>query len=260
MSPPAAAVGETLWLAAGGLRLKVETFRSASIGSTPTLILVLHGDSPFRPPSYQYLFAREAAAQLNNVVVAALLRPGYCDGTGDCSAGERGLTTGDNYTLEVIHAVAEVVEQLKQRYRASMALVVGHSGGAAIAADLIGTAPSAVQGALLISCPCDLAAWRKHMFERQDENPIWLQPITSLSPMDLAEKVSNRMHVRLLVGSEDPVAPPGLTNEYAEALGRHGVEAAVVIAPRLEHNILLEPIAYEQLKILLETAEKDAPH
>jgi len=250
--------GETIWLMAGDLRLKVRAFRTAKIGESPVLVLVLHGDSPFRPPSYQHEFAQRATAQLENVVVAALLRPGYCDEERDCSAGVRGLTTGDNYTPEVIDAVANVIGQLKTKYHASSVLVAGHSGGAAIAADLIGRAPSVAQGALLISCPCDLRAWREHMFHRQASNPIWLQPVRSLSPIDLASNVSVHTRVLLLVGSEDPIAPPDLTERYAAALEKDGISATVTVAPGLEHDILLEPVAYEQLKALVETVKKDA--
>jgi predicted esterase len=250
--------GETLWLVAGGLNLKTRVSRSAKIGESPVLILVLHGDSPFRPPSYQYEFAQRAASELEKVVVVALLRPGYCDEDRDCSSGVRGLTTGDNYTPEVLDAVAEVIVQLKAKYHASAVIVVGHSGGAAIAADLIGRAPSVAQGALLVSCPCDLWAWRQHMYRRQASNPVWLQPVKSLSPMDLAKSVSDRTHVLLLVGSKDPIAPPDLTERYAAALEKHGVSAPVTVAPNLEHDILLEPIAYEQLKALVETVKEDA--
>lgn len=256
-SPPAGAMaGETVWLVAGGLRLKTKVYHAANVGNQFLLVVVLHGDSPFQPPSYQYEFARVAASQIGNLIIAAPLRPGYCDDTGDCSSGKRGLTTGDNYTPGVVDAVAQAVEQLRGKYHAAKVVLVGHSGGAAITGDLLGRWPSKVNGALLVACPCDLAAWRKHMFETRGQNPIWLRPVRSLSPMDLAENVSERVHVRLLVGSEDTVAPPQFSKEYAEALKKRGVDVILTIAPKLEHDILLEPIAFEQLKALLENVEK----
>jgi pimeloyl-ACP methyl ester carboxylesterase len=252
----AATQGETSWLVAGGLRLKTEIFRSAKLSDEPALIMVLHGDSPFGPPSYQYTFGEKAVERIGNVIVAALLRPGYCDGSGDCSAGERGLTTGDNYTAEVIGAVADATEQLKKKYRAGATIIVGHSGGAAISADLIGKFPTIVEGAVLVSCPCDVPVWRRHMFEMQDRNPIWLKPIRSLSPMDLAEDASPHVHVRMIVGRDDNVAPPDLTNEYAGALRKRGTDVEVTIVPGLAHDILLEPLIFDQLQSLLETIQK----
>ena len=76
--------------------------------------------------------------------------------------------------------------------------------------------------------------------------------------MDLAENVSERVHVRLLVGSEDTVAPQQFSKEYAEALKKRGVDVILTIAPKLEYDILLEPIAFEQLKALLENVEKNS--
>src|SRR5215469_8598061 len=81
---------ETLWLQANGLRLKTRIYWSTKSNEHPILILVLHGDSPFGPPSYQYAFARQAAEKMEDVVVAALLRPGYRDDAGDQSEGVRG--------------------------------------------------------------------------------------------------------------------------------------------------------------------------
>jgi pimeloyl-ACP methyl ester carboxylesterase len=187
---------ETVRLAPGGFRLKTKVYRSTKVGDQSVLVVVLHGDSPFRPPSYQYEFARVAAGQIDNVIVGAPPRPGYRDDTGDCSSGERGLTTGDNYTPEVVDAVAQEVDQLRTKYHAAEVVLVGHSGGAAITGDLLGRWPSKADGALLVSCRCDLVAWRKHMFETRRQNPVWLRPVRSLSPMDLAKDVSERVHVR----------------------------------------------------------------
>lgn len=251
---PAPVSGETLWVKGNGLRLKTRIYQSTKLSSHPVLVVVLHGDSPAGPPSYQYAFARKAATQMDNVVVAALLRPGYRDDTGDQSDGERGLTTGDNYTPEIVDAVAQVIDQLKTKFGPAGTVLVGHSGGAAITADVLGRWPDEVHAALLVSCPCDVVAWRKHMMQMQPD-PVWLVPIKSLSPIDLASKVPPSVRVRMLVGSEDPVAPPELTQQYASALHTHGTNVTVTIAPGLKHDILLEPIAFEQLKAVVETVK-----
>jgi len=246
----AAAAGETIWISANDLRLKTKIYRSKRSDDHALLILVLHGDSPFGGPSYQYIFARNAAARMDGVVVGALLRPGYADGTGDRSDGVRGWTTGDNYTPEVIDATVAVIEQLKTKFASRATVLVGHSGGAAIAASILGRHPSAAQGALLVSCPCDLAAWRSHMLKWQ-RNPMWLLPVGSLSPIETSGTVAPSVHVRMLVGSKDDVAPPELTERYAAALRARGIDVIATIAPGLPHNILLEPIAYEQLNALV---------
>lgn len=250
----ASPTGDTLWLEANGLRLKTKIYPSARLSSHPVLIVVLHGDLP--RPSYHYEFAHEAAVKMDDVVIAALLRPGYVDDTGDRSGGEQGLTTGDNYTPEVVDAVAQAVDLLKSKFHPVRTVLAGHSGGAAITGNVLGRWPSEVDAAFMVSCPCDLVAWRKHMLQMQND-PIWLIPVKSLSPIDLASKVPRSVRVRLLVGSEDPVASAELSQHYAEVLRKHGDDVTLTIAPGLKHNILLEPVAFDGLGTLVETLKKD---
>lgn len=252
----------TLWLEGNGLKLKTSIYESSKLSSHPVLVVVLHGDLlGFRSvPSttYHYVFADEATRKIEDVVVAAVLRPGYRDHSGERSDGNQGLATGDNYTPEVVDAIAAVIEQLKAKLHPSYTVLAGHSGGAAITADLLGRQPSAVDGALLASCPCDLVAWRKYMMKLQDNNPIWSKPIRGLSPQDLASNVSPAVHVSVLVGAKDDVAPPSLSRDYAEALKRHVNNVTLTIAPELGHEILLEPVSYEVLKSLVESLRRSA--
>ena len=238
------------WLTAGGLRVKTRQWSSPQRSAHPRLLIVLHGDSPFAPPSYQYAFAERAAAALDDVVVVALLRPGYADDAGDRSDGERGEAVGDNYTPAVVDTVAAAVKVMAARVHASAVFLVGHSGGAAIAADVLGRHPKLADGALLLSCPCDLAAWRAHMAELQG-SPLWRAPVNSLSPIALAAAVSPRARIRLVVGAEDRVAPPSLSQAYARALAARSVDARLTIAPHLPHDILLDPIALMETAALL---------
>ena len=84
------------------------------MSSHPVLVVVLHGDllglRTLPPNTYHYVFADEATRRIEDVVAAAVLRPGYRDHSGERSDGEQGLATGDNYTPEVVDAVAGVVE------------------------------------------------------------------------------------------------------------------------------------------------------
>lgn len=255
--PPAA---ETLWLAGNELKLKTSIYESAKLSSHPVLVVVLHGDllGVFGIPktTYHYVFADQATKKLEDVVVAAVLRPGYRDHSGERSDGDQGFATADNYTPEVVDAIAAVIEQLKARFHPSHTVLVGHSGGAAITGDLLGRWPSAVDGALLASCPCDLVAFRKHMMRMQEDNPLWSKPVRSLSPQELASKVSPRAHVVVLVGAEDDVAPPSMSTHYAEALKKHGARVTLTIAPDLGHEILWEPVTYEALNSLVQSLRR----
>jgi predicted esterase len=238
--------GATLWVTTKQ-RIKSKIYENARLSQHPIVIVVVHGDSSDgTPPTYQYRFAEKAAAAISDTVVAAVLRPGYSDGE-DTSDGLRGLTTGDNWTPEIVNAVATVLAELKDRYHPRRVIAVGYSGGAAIVANLLGQQGTAVDGALLVSCPCDLAAWRKHM-QSVKGGAIWERPVRSLSPLALVDRVPASAKVWLLAGGDDQITPSALTLAYAEALRSRNVAVNVTIAPGLGHTILLEPIAMERLE------------
>jgi pimeloyl-ACP methyl ester carboxylesterase len=238
--------GATLWVTTTQ-RIKSKIYENPRLSQHPIVVVVVHGDSSDgTPPTYQYRFAERAAAAISDAVVAAVLRPGYSDGE-DTSDGLRGLTTGDNWTPEIVNAVATVLAELKDRYHPRRVIVVGDSGGAAIVANLLGQQGTVVDGALLVSCPCDLAAWRKHM-QSVKGGAIWERPVRSLSPLVLVDRVPASAKVWLLAGSDDQITPSALTLAYAEALRSRNVAVNVTMAPGLGHNILLEPIAMERLK------------
>jgi pimeloyl-ACP methyl ester carboxylesterase len=241
----AATAGETLWMTTTQ-RIKSRLYEHAGLSAHPILVIVVHGDSPDGPPKYQYRFAKLAAAAIPDTVVAAVLRPGYSDGE-DSSDGMRGFTTGDNYTPEIVNAVATVLSELKDRYHPRRVIMIGHSGGAAIVGDLLGQQGAAVDGALLVSCPCDVAEWRKHM-QSIKGGAIWERPVRSLSPLALVDNIPAAAKIWLLVGGNDQVAPSALTLAYAEALRNRNIAVNVTIAPGLGHDILLEPVAMDQLR------------
>jgi pimeloyl-ACP methyl ester carboxylesterase len=125
----------------GPWRLDGRAYQSARLSAHPHLLVVLHGDAPGINPSYQYVFAQRAAAALNDVIAVGLLRPGYADGMGGKSEGSRGWAIADNYTAGDIASVAAALKALKTRYHAADLTLAGHSGGAALTADIIALYP-----------------------------------------------------------------------------------------------------------------------
>jgi predicted esterase len=244
--------GATMWVTTTQ-RIKSKIYENARPNQHPILVVVVHGDSPDGPPTYQYRFAERAAATISDAVVAAVLRPGYSDGE-DSSDGMRGYTTGDNWTPEVVNAVAAVLSELKDKYHPRRVILVGHSGGAAIVGNLLGQGAAAADGALLVSCPCDVTAWRKYM-QSIKGGAIWERPVRSLSPLALVDNVPTSAKLWLLVGSDDQTTPSALTLAYAEALRNRNIAVNVTIASGLSHNILLEPITMERLKEVASTID-----
>ena len=131
-----------VWVQGGPYRLKTSVYRSSRLSPDPVLVVVLHGDAPFNKPDYQDTFAAKVAAAYADVITAAILRPGYTDPQGNTSEGDRGLATGDNYNAQNVDALAAAIGELRRRFKARRVVVVGHSGGAAITANILGRHPA----------------------------------------------------------------------------------------------------------------------
>ncbi|MBD2722821.1 alpha/beta hydrolase family protein [Hymenobacter armeniacus] len=248
-STPAAAPGQ--WVGAAGQRLWAQVYLSPQLSAHPTLLVVLHGDAPFSKPAYQYTVARRAAQANPDLVAVALLRPGYTDPAGHHSDGQRGEATGDNYTPAVLDALAAALTTLRARYHAGRVVLAGHSGGAALAADLLGRHPGLADAALLAACPCNVATWRAHMKRHTGGGAIWDQPVASVSPEQVLARVPARTRVALLVGTADSIAPATMTREYYQRLQQQGIPATLRELPGLGHEIFLGKAVQQEIKGLL---------
>lgn len=254
----ASAAGQPVRVGGGRWLLAGRVYESAKLSTHPHLIIVIHGDAPSVNPSYQYVFAGSAAAALNDVVAVGVLRPGYQDGMGGRSEGNRGFALADNYTVDDIASVASAPKTLMGRYHAADLTLVGHSGGSTIAADILALYPGLARGALLVSCPCNVPAFRWSMMKHQ-WNPLWLIPVRAVSPQDHAQQIPRSTIVRLVVGSADPVTPPPLTLAYARTLEANGGNVQVLVLKGFGHEILLQPAVLQQLRALMNEAAAKAP-
>lgn len=224
--------------------LVLRTFESAERVEGGTLVVVLHGDGTRMPTDHQYRAAERIAQRNADVVAVGLLRPGYEDGAGNRSSGARGRANGDNYTAEVADSVAEALRLLAAHHATDRTLVVGHSGGGAIAALAVSRHHGLVDRALLIGCPCDVKRWREHMYALQSSR-VWRRPVESLSPIELAPEFDPATTAIVVVGSEDAIAPPELSEAYAAALIANGKVAELTVLAGAGHAILAEPAVEE---------------
>lgn len=250
--------GETVWIDAPDGKVKTRVYQSGKVSMHPVLLVLVHGDIP-NPGQGLYEVAEAMARISDNVVAAGLLRPGYKDAQGDTSAGKMGVAIGDNYTPQVVDDLDAAIRQLKARYHAGRVVVMGHSGGGAITANLIGRHPADVDAAVILSCGCDP---NEFMTRWVREHPRFqmIQPNPSLLPLDLAPKVPARMHVRMLIGDKDDVTKLPASEAYFHALQAHGVDAKLTIVPGVGHNdIFGAPQAMDALVEVL-TLEGAAVH
>jgi pimeloyl-ACP methyl ester carboxylesterase len=205
----------------------------------PTVLIVwLHGDvSSGGPANYHFRLAQKTAEDLSasNVMSVALVRLGYPDGTGAESTVS--LLHGgrsDHYTQENIAEVGAVIEKLRAKCRPKSVVIVGHSGGAATAAVLLGMKPQLADAAVLVSCPCDLVSWRRERSRRE-----WSR---SENPTRWAEKISAATRVIAVTGSRDDNTPPNLATTYVELLRSRGIDAIFQAAAEATHNSAVESV------------------
>jgi pimeloyl-ACP methyl ester carboxylesterase len=209
-----------------------------SVAKRP-LIVVLHGDAPFHNPGYQYAFASMLEKAVPGVVIDALLRPGYSDPYGLKSDGDRGFATGENYTADVISDIAKSIDRTTNNYTFSTVFLVGHSGGAAIAASVAALNPGLIDHVYLVGCPCDVPAFRKHMASAQHD-PMWLLPVNSLSPMDTLDQMQKGTAITAISGSDDPITLPEYARAYIDKAKQRGLDATFITIPGEGHEILLD--------------------
>ena len=238
------------WVRGGSFRLRMRPFVSEEIGESPSLIVVIHGDAPLNEPEYHYVFAAKIAATHRDVVAVGLLRPGYIDPQGNRSDGERGESVGDSLNVTNTEAIADAIDGLKHRWNARKVIVAAHSGGATLAANVLGLHPALIDRALLVSSVYDVEKWRQHMFEQTGE-PMFQGKIDTLSPVGQITGMSDQVEVTLMVGAEDEIAPPSFSEQYNIAARKHGKKVRLVRLEGEGHEIFLKQAVFAELGPML---------
>ncbi len=211
-------------VAGKGECLAIHTFRPKTASAAPKLAIVIHGDqSDGGPIRSNIQFARDA--EFEDTIRVAILRPGYADPDNNASTGNN-YQRNDSYTAHNIDAIAEAIKALKSHYKASRTILVGHSGGSAMSAVILGRHPGLVDGALLLSCPCNIQKWRAGKRE-------WPR---SESPIRYTGTVPATTRLVAITANDDDVTLPTLAAEYVDALKKRNVVAEFATIPRGGHN------------------------
>lgn len=242
-----------------GHRIAGRLYLAGAARAGAPLVVVLHGDAPFRKPSYHYVFASELSERLPGMPVAALLRPGFADPFGGQSDGRRGSASGDDYTKEVTIDVVAAIASLRQEFAASSVVLVGHSGGAAISANVAAASPGLIDSLILVSCPCDVPAFRRHM-ARQQFSPFWLWPSDSESPLDTVNTMAPTTQIFALTGEQDSITLVDYARAYTDAALRRGLSATLTKLTGRGHEILLDDAVLEFTEQRALLLQPDASH
>lgn len=199
-----------------------------------TMVVWLHGDvSSGGPANYHFSIAKKAISKLpiEDYLSVAIIRPGYSDGEGrESSAGflQKPRRKGDDYQKWVIFEIANAIDNLKRHFKPDKVVLVGHSGGAVIAANILGMVPNVANGSILVSCPCDLRA----LYRAQGWNAI----LSSEDPIEHASSVDTNVKVFVLTGELDVLTLPKFAQSYVDALVQRGVDAKFSLIKDTPHN------------------------
>jgi len=208
--------------------LLIKRYGVSEPSSAQAMLVWLHGDiSAGGPATYHFALAEKAvdALQPAKVLSIAVVRPGYPGEGGAASSGDLNGRS-DHYTIDNVTEIGAVIERLAGKYKPRKVILIGHSGGAATAAILLGAKPGLVQGAVLAACPCDIDTWRVGRRPwRRSQNPLrW------------ADKVNPGATVIALTGSKDDNTSPALAKAYVEALAARGVQAEFELVADATHD------------------------
>ena len=142
--------------------LLIKTRRHEERAKASTLFVLLHGNHSSGSPAISQVPVAEALAGSGDdgAVAVAIIRPGYNDAEGNYSSGNA-AGRSDNFQTDNIDIVADAISRLKDFHKPQRLVLIGHSGGAAMAGVILGRHPGLADAAVLVGCPCNVAfsAW-----------------------------------------------------------------------------------------------------
>jgi pimeloyl-ACP methyl ester carboxylesterase len=198
---------------------------------TPKVLIVfLHGDNGGRTELRADSGTAAMLAEKLQAVTIAMQRPGYRSDLGT-SDGETGAGD-DDYTPRNTEIIAAALGNLRSLNPGKKILLIGHSGGAAMAALLASRFPGSADAYLLAACPCDVPAWRQWRGNPAGKAGTWSR---SLSPLAEAGKPSPDTRIGLVVGNKDENTLPQFSETYVRALQARGVKTRVTYAMNATH-------------------------
>jgi pimeloyl-ACP methyl ester carboxylesterase len=198
---------------------------------TPKVLIVfLHGDNGGRTELKADSGTAALLAEKLQAVTIAMQRAGYRSDLGT-SDGQSGAGD-DDYTPQNVDIIAGALGNLRSLNPGKKVLLIGHSGGAAMAALLASRFPGSADAYLLAACPCDVPAWRQWRASSAGKAGAWNR---SLSPLAEAGKVSPDTRISLVVGNKDENTLPLFSESYARVLQARGVKTRVTYAMNATH-------------------------
>ena len=230
------------WIDGGEYCLAMRLAGHIDSGKAKKLVVLIHGDVSAGGPA-DYMYKRAVALGNDETIAVALIRPGYEDSKGNISQGSHN-NRRDHYTAANIDAIADAIRRLKERYGVTRTIVLGHSGGAAITGVMLGRHPGIADGAVLVSCPCNIPEWRLQWGKN-----LWRK---SLSPHAFVDGIPSASTIIAITGNKDENTSPDLGKSYVNLLQKRGIAASFLNVEGGGHGFgKLWPAARDAVKRLL---------
>ncbi len=233
------------WVVGEDECLRVITHITGDSASPDALVVYLHGDGYRGGPS-DYLQHTASKIDKKNVAHVTLMRPGYYDSENHSSTGisNRKSKRGTNYNSHNVKEIALAIQKLKEYHKPNKTIVVGHSGGAAIAALILGRHPTITDGAILAACPCNVNKWVQMAGSKSG--------VGALSPQDYVEQIRPDASVIALTGTNDKNTFPVLAVEYIEKLKMTNINARYIAVDGETHGgVARSPEFYRAISEIL---------
>ncbi|MEO5659242.1 MAG: prolyl oligopeptidase family serine peptidase [Polaromonas sp.] len=219
----------------------IHTFEPATArGNAKVLVVFLQGESRGKsdlPADSGTAF--NLSQQLKSSTISLQLAnyrsgPGIADATG----GNAGVHD-DDYTPGNVATLATALDRLRVINSGKKILLIGHSGGAVMAALLASRFPASADAYLLAACPCDVPHWQQSRNAPTGKTGRLAQ---GLSAHDEVDKIKARARIAVVVGNKDDNTPAKFSEAYVSRLQRQGVNVRLTYALGATHvSVLRSP-------------------
>jgi hypothetical protein len=92
--------------------------------------------------------------------------------------------------------------------------------------------------------------WRQNMFQLTGR-PVFQGKLDTLSPVEQITGMSNQANITMIVGNQDKVTPPGLSERYQAVAAQLGKKVRLVQLEGKEHEIFLDPAVFAALATMV---------
>ena len=199
--------------------------------ANPVLVIYIEGDGrawktaslPSDNPTPTNPLALRLAIQDPRPAVAYIARPCQFVALPSRGCSEK-LWTSARFSPAVIETMNEAIEKLKQQFGASQLVLIGYSGGGAVAA-LVAAKRSDIKTIITVAGNLDTDAWVRL---------YGLEPLSeSINPASVAQSIRNIPQTHY-VGAKDDVIPRSMSQSFLQKMGSPN-QAKVIELPNYGH-------------------------